>query len=334
MKKVELKISEPMFSCFHSIASAGIAASINETSDNWYFNNTIQWHFNRKFLLGYTGFNLRVVKNQVYDNDILTTSDFYIYNICDCVIPLIKNLINEKIYVFISGIDDYCVKNKCWYQKRHFRHNGLIVGYDDTDDTFICMGYNENWVYTTFKTPQKCIEDGYISAILGGRDYFCLTGLKHTWKTIELDTALISKNLKEYLDSDIEKYPVNQKGMAYGVVAYDYIIMYLEKLMSKEIEHQHLDRRIFRMLWEHKRCMLLRIQAIEKKYGWNNSLSEKYEPIVTKANTIRNMYAMHCQTFSISLLKRIIKIIPEIKKTEIEILKELTQKIDKELNSL
>lgn len=331
MKKTELKISEPMFKSFHSLASAGIAASANETLNNWYYNNSIQLYFGRSFLFGHKGFGLKVVKNQVYDNDILKTSDFYIYNICDCVIPLIKNLLNENIYVFISGIDDYCVKNKCWYQQKHFRHNGLIVGYDDNDDTFICMGYNENWVYTSFKTPQKCVEDGYIAASLGGRDFYCLTGLKHTWKNIELDIRLISDNIKDYLDSNLEIYPVNKKGMAYGVVVYDYIAMYIEKLINKEIEHQHLDRRIFRMLWEHKKCMLLRIKAIEEKYGWDNLLSEKYETIVTKANIIRNMYAMHCQSFSTSLLNRIIKILPEIKDSETELLKELIEKIDQEL---
>ena len=54
MGKVLLPYVEPMYSTYHWLASAGIPAKQNDTSDNWYYNNTVEWRCTRKFLQGFT----------------------------------------------------------------------------------------------------------------------------------------------------------------------------------------------------------------------------------------------------------------------------------------
>ena len=54
MGKVQLPYIEPMYSTYHWMASSGIPAKQNSTSDNWFYNNTVEWRCTRKFLQGFT----------------------------------------------------------------------------------------------------------------------------------------------------------------------------------------------------------------------------------------------------------------------------------------
>ena len=54
-------------------------------------------------------------------------------------------------------------------------------------------------------------------------------------------------------------------GIVNGIVVYDYISIYLDKLADGSIPHERRDRRIFRLIWEHKKCMCGRIRDIEEK---------------------------------------------------------------------
>ena len=51
--------------------------------------------------------------------------------------------------------------------------------------------------------------------------------------------------------------------------------------------------------------MLKRIQAVESKNDWGNVLSERYTPVVDKANRIRMIYAMYHKNHNDKLLDRI-----------------------------
>ena len=80
----------------------------------------------------------------------------------------------------------------------------------------------------------------------------------------ELDLKTIYEAVKGYMSSNIETYPLTDAGTANGIVVYDYICMYLDKLADGSIPHERRDRRIFRLIWEHKKCMLGRIRAVEE----------------------------------------------------------------------
>ena len=75
-------------------------------------------------------------------------------------------------------------------------------------------------------------------------------------------------------------------GIVNGIVVYDYISIYLDKLADGSIPHERRDRRIFRLIWEHKKCMCGRIRAIEEKCKWDSSLSTAYNEVVVLADNI------------------------------------------------
>jgi hypothetical protein len=69
--------------------------------------------------------------------------------------------------------------------------------------------------------------------------------------------------------------------------------MFIDKLIDGSIPYEKIDRRVFRLIWEHKKLMKLRIEACFKKLGVTNDLAERYDQIVKTADTMRMLYAFH-----------------------------------------
>ena len=129
----------------------------------------------------------------------------------------------------------------------------------------------------------------------------------------------------KYLDSNLEKYPLDSDGIVYGIVVHTYISEYIMKLFRGEISYRFADWRILRLIWEHKKVMLERIVVIEKKLDLDNTLSELYKAIVKEADNIRMFYASYCMKRRDSILLIISKKLLTIEAREREILTQLLQ---------
>ena len=125
------------------------------------------------------------------------------------------------------------------------------------------------------------------------------------------------------MDSDIEKYPENSDEAVYGIVVHDYIAKYVGKLYDGSIPYEKMDHRVFRLIWEHKKVMLERIQCIENELSLNSDISKKYEAVVSEANTARMLYASHHMKRRDSVLPIIQKKLLALKEFEKELLTEL-----------
>ena len=102
----------------------------------------------------------------------------------------------------------------------------------------------------------------------------------------------------------------------------------MNKLKDGSIVHEKMDWRALRPLWEQKKCMYDRIQAIEKENGWDNKISEEYASVVEKANHIRIMYALHHKKPKISILDMIANELIKIKDREKELLVKLIDRME------
>ena len=331
MSRVVLPYVEPLYSTYHFLASPSIAAKQNNTSDNWYYNNTVEWRCAKWFLGSYTGLEMTITDGDVHNIPIIDRTRINIRFAGRCVIDIIKNIINEGFYVTFNDIDTYYIKGKCWYKEQHKNHEGMIIGYDDENNTFIMAGYNQRWIYTVFETPQECFVEAMNSSCEQGV-YGWLYAIRAKNEIYELNTRDIYNNLKKYLSSDINRYPLNTNGIACGIVVYDFICIYLDKLMSGSIPHDRRDRREFRMVWEHKKCMLGRIKAVENLYGWDNELSSAYEEIVKMADKMRFIYSKFVLKYSSNNLEKIQILLMRMKEMEIELLGNFLNKLEGELN--
>lgn len=87
----------------------------------------------------------------------------------------------------------------------------------------------------------------------------------------------------------------------------EYLAMYIGKLCDGSIPYDRKDSRILRLLWEHKKVMLERIQKAEKVLMLGSEYSRGYKKIVSDSNALRMLYASHC-------IKRRDSVLPVVQK--------------------
>ncbi len=333
--KVSLPVTMPVYATYHTQGSGAPAAG-NPSSYNWYLTHCLMLKCSRKFLRGYTSPEADICGSDFLDNPYLEKHRISFRFTWESAAKTIKRMLEEDFYVYFTGVDDFYVKGKSWYRERHFEHDGMICGYDDEKKTYDLFAYDQNWRYRVFTTPQSCFHRG-LRARIRERCYGCLIAVKAVPGQVELDCEALLANLKDYLHSDLERYKPEEDGDVFGLVVHDYLGMYLDRIRTRQAPYERIDRRIFRLLWEHKKCMLDRIRAVEAKYGWTAELSQEYARIEQIAHFLLMLYARYLQRREDDLLLGSLAAnLRDIKEAEASVLSRLAaamedeQKIERE----
>lgn len=290
--EIELPLTEPVYSTYPSQGSGSAILSRNGTIRNWYLNEVMNLTCNRKFLRGLTTPEISVDDSTWGENPFLEKRRYDMQFLQGYIHPVIRNLLDAGYYVYFGGIDDYYVEGKSWYRERHFYHDGILCGYNRKEKTYSIYSYDKNWIYQKFRTPQKAFENGRRAAFRHGV-YGVICGIRPKQEPVAFSPERALCGIARYLDSSMEKYPEDGEGPIYGIVVQRYIAGYVEKLYDGSVPHERMDRRVFRMIWEHKKVMLERIGRIEEELKLGNDVSEKYRSVVSEANTLRMLYASH-----------------------------------------
>ncbi len=330
MKKiVELPLIAPLYSTHHNaIGTAGLKS--NPSVRNWYLNNAIILTCNRKFLGEFSTPDVGVLNASFVHNPHIEKITISMKYLKGCLHKVIKNFIDEGYYVYFTGVDDYFVEGKSFYRVRHFNHDGTICGYNQNDNTYCIYAYDSNWIYRKFWASQNSFDKGRKYANKQGDcGYIC--AVKPFDKIVHFSPEVACKGILEYLDSDLEKYPKNECGTVYGIIVQEYLAEYVERLYNGVIPYEKIDRRTFRMIWEHKKAMLERIEAMEKSLKLDNTFSERYKPLVNIADNIRMMFASYQIKRRDSLLPIIKEKTREVMNSERTILREFVDKIGEQI---
>ena len=331
-KHVELPLIEPLYKTYHHQGTATSIINTNQTIRNWYLNQVMNLTCSKKFLNGYTSPGITIIDSEWYSNPFFERKMFSTEFIKGYINSIIRELLNNGYYVVFHDVDDYYLKGKTWYKERHFSHDGLICGYDQNDKTYCIYAYDSNWIYQKFWISQKDFNAG-INAMRKKEIFSNIYGLKVNGNIVAFSPKIACQKLKEYLDSDIEKHPFDKEGNAYGLVVHEYIAEYVTKLYSGDIPYERMDRRVFRLIWEHKKAMLERIVCIEQSLNLTNEISEQYKLVVSDADTMRMLYASHHMKRRDSVLPIIKRKLLNLADREKELLILLVDKAEKELEN-
>lgn len=331
LKSVELPIIKPVYSTYHFQGDGGAVLKNNLSIKNWYLNQVMILRCDRAFLHGTTTPELDIELSGWCDIPNIERQRYEMKFLKEYVNPLIREFLSQGYYVVFEQVDDFYMQGKTWYKQRHFEHDGLICGFDQTEKTYSIFAYDYNWVYRVFKTPQKCFNDGWESCFRQG-SYGSVTGIRPNSENVALNPKNILTQLKNYLNSSLEKYPVTENGFVFGIAVQDYLVMYIGLLINGKIPYERMDRRIFRLLWEHKTVMLKRLQSVEKLLGMDESVSNDYKKIVSEANTMRMLYASHHIKRRDSVLPVIQKTLTGLRTKEEELLNIFTDRLGGVLN--
>lgn len=326
-KIVELPLISPMYGTYQHQGTSTAILVDNPSIRNHILNQVLIPRCTRRFLSGYTCPELDILGASWRENPYLEKINYPMQFLGGHIHFVIRKLLDAGYYVFFHGIDDYYIKGKSWYKERHFGHDGAICGYNKEDKTYCIYAHDSNWIYRKFWTPQQGFEEGRVAMFKKGV-YANICGLKPKPDQVEFSAETALKNIAEYLDSNLEKYPETEEGNVYGIAVNDYISKYIGKLLDGSIPYERKDRRIFRLIWEHKKVMLERIQCIEKKLEIGSDISEEYSPLIYEAETIRMIYASYVQKRRDTLLPTIQEKLISLKNQEERILSELIIKTE------
>ena len=329
-KFVELPLLEPLYATYHNQGPSTAIIVNNPSIKNWYLNQIMNLTCNRKFLSGFTTPEITISDSSWYANPFLDKIWYPMQFAKGSIHSIIREMLNQGYYVAFMGIDDYYVEGKSWYKERHFNHDGLICGYNQEDKTYCIFAYDSKWVYQKFWTSQKAFEQGRKAAFRNGV-YGSICGLKVKEDRADFSPKTTCFKIQEYLDSNLKKYPFDGEGDVFGIVVHEYIAKYVTKLMDGSISYERMDRRVFRMIWEHKKVMLERIMALETSLQIGEKCSTEYKSVVEEANTMRMLYASYHMKQRDSLLPVIQRKLLAVSSAEREILTALLGLAGKEL---
>ena len=332
-KRVELPLVEPVYKTYQNQGTATAIIADNPTIRNWYLNQIMNLTCWRRFLTGWTTPALTIVDSSWTMNPYLESvqkiSTKYTKGYIN---PIIREMLDNGLYVAFDKVDDYYIKGKSMYKERHFGHDGLICGYDRDEKTYCMYAYDSSWVYRKFWISQKDFNAGRRAMMKQGI-YTNIYGLRVKENVVEFSPAVACNNIAEYLDSDLEKYPFDGQGRIFGIVVQEYIAEYVSKLFNGEIPYERMDWRIFSLIWEHKKVMLERIIMLEQSLGMDNDISEKYKPLVAEADMMRMLYASHHMKRRDSVLQTIRSKLLLLMEKERELLTTLVVRAGKEIKN-
>ena len=327
---VSLPFCVPVFSFTLGYAVPGIAMNGHPTAYNAYLNQCTNISCRRKFLRGHTTPQMSIPCALIGSFSCIEQYGFLSRFTYPHYKDIIKLMLDQGFYAYFTGVDDFYMPGKCWYGIRHIPHDGIICGYDDNDKTYSIAAYDINWLFNLIKIPQDCLIEG-LNACINNKEYGWLTAFKMKENTVvNLDEKMILRNLKVYTDQTVDKYPLDQDGGVEGIAVHDFLVMYMDKLKDGTIPAEKVDWRTLRPVWEHKKCMLDRIKAIEEKHGWEPALSTKYESLVEDADRGRMMMAMFHRNQKFTLLDKMKNILLSLRERESEILKELIGRMEED----
>ena len=326
-RKVELPIAEPIYSTYHNQGSGGAVCYSNPSIENWYYNQVMLLSCNRKFLSGYTTPEITVADSSWGKNPYIERIKIYTEHMGGYVNIVIRRFLDMGYYLSFSKVDDYYIEHKSWYKQRHFSHDGLICGYDQEDKTYTLYAYDENWIYRKFKVSQASFNRGRASMEKQG-SFMNLYAIKPTNEQVELDADGIIEKISDYINCTLDNYPTTEEGNVYGIAVMEYIAMYIDKLIDGSIPYEKTDKRVMRMIWEHKKTMLKRLRRTERALYLSSSASDAYESVVTDSDSIRMLYAAYNLKKRDSLLPVIKNKLLKIKADEEKILSDFLKSVN------
>ncbi|MDP4147672.1 MAG: hypothetical protein Q8936_24925, partial [Bacillota bacterium] len=244
----------------------------NEECLPWFYSNYIQLFCKEQFTG--TFFDFFNLNTGEWLNFCYPGSPHVIYNAVDPVVlytggvnvtEFLMNYIDRGYYICIF-LDEFHIPGKRPYQKSRFNHDSLIFGYDSKEGYFHTAGFDNTGAYTRSILSFEDFEKAHLSSDIET----CLIVLfkKNTDIKYEFDLKLVTEMLEDYVKSRNSSERLRmlrnpEKDIVYGIGIYKQLIKYIEVLAETDIEFDHI--KPFHILWEHKKCMLLRLKYIEEK---------------------------------------------------------------------
>ena len=285
---------------------------LNPKLTPWLYENFINIYSDPYGHLLYSGIS--------FQSSLATSSPFIHYDLPESVrhpehfnvIEFCKRQITTKnnyIYIFLDesqlpGMDNY--------GKRHYIHDSLIYGYEESEDCFLAVaqvGHHRIKVKYASQDFKKAYENTFVYSEIGTRLLcFKLSNSLPKVYTFSLDTFL--QNLGNYINGDQEITDnyfcgISSERVIFGEKANHYFLDCIDRESVLPFVHY----RSVHFITEHRKGLLERFKYVDKNYDFSENLSpllEQYTSVVNEYDGIR-MLALKCHiTYKPSDMQRLI----------------------------
>lgn len=326
----ELPLTTPPINGLQYIANPLAIILNDESAWAWFFSDYVQliWYKDEKLLSFYNK----------YINEIPTCIPCLEFQCLDKkfviekmnVIQFMIDAINEGWYIF-SSYDEQYIPNTFGYSKKSWYHDFMMQGYDLDKHDFFFTIYTKRGKYERNVVDFDQFLEGFLNSQSNDFQFnrVNLFRLK-TGYEFRFDIMELIKQIKCYIESKCEdtKYtvPYWHQEKIYGLDIYSYIIN-IFKSGDKLIN----DKRMLHMLWEHKKCMQMRIDYMIRHsiIKADDNLVGMFETIEKKAQQLKLLQLKMCIKNDISICTRIVIGLDEMRELDEKSMQYLLNTLEK-----
>lgn len=294
-KELKIKVQKDVTSYLtYSLPLCGILA--DERRYHWFYN-----HFIQLFTLSGKGDSFWI--------DYLEDRDFYRevveYAILDWeslkdepdIVKFLKDKIDSGYYVVII-LDEYYLPKNSNYQERHYLHQRMVYGYDNTKQEMKAIAFDDLENFTILAYNYETIRDAYEI----GKSYYEVSELWVKKENVELvkpNFHEVSFDWKSFL-TDLNVY-LSGNGDYSKIRPMDRLVFgdqasFNCNVYPEFIRHLNINAENFRYMYllaEHKGVMYKRLRFVAENFnltGETGELIEQYYQVARKFIVARNLY--------------------------------------------
>jgi hypothetical protein len=336
-----LPVAEPFVGVYPKHAIPFSILTGRGSFEQWLSCNYIQLRCSKTYL-EYTPVDFLdffTVYPEFYENPCLHSERLSITTIANWesnAVDFFTGCIDMGFYIY-THVDEQYVPESIAYQKRSLPHAILIYGYDKENRTMDFGGFSTTGAFTFRRTGFDIIEKAfnglvdYPSPVNNlHENYYAFTYLLKPKETSDyaFDFHWMLDSLRDYADSRntsgrFRGY-ANSADDHYGIVVYDKLKHFYERIPD---ETRSLDVRPLHLLWEHKKCMLARLDFLAKgsclSRDPSNEAHRAYVEIEELSRANRNLLIKYAISKKSSLLERLIDNLSVMKEKETDTLQKL-----------
>ncbi len=322
-KKLKMELP-PVIGYLHHSYHLSIAQE-HPFFNEWFFCNYIQLkYYPKKDWLNFFSMDIHYNHFPLLDVQILR-SEIIKNNKID-VVEFVINCIESDYYVWLY-IDEFYDPDKEAYNTWHHTHEYLLYGYSCDKCCLHSVGFNNQFTQSAYTFSEISFDD-FLKAFNNAEGNFQIKILKCNQNaSYEFDIVNVKNILEDYVKSENtskrNRMLCNPTSDAiYGMEIYKYLKMRFENPINSTTL---LDIRPLHIMWEHKKCMVLRIKFLcDHQYSDNlDPIYNAYRDFEKKILILRNLQLRYIDTKKDHFINKIISYLDEISYEETQILTEL-----------